>query len=329
MDLPKPPGGSWFNSWILALALIGLCGLGAAGYGAWKLLDGSDGPLMAGADPNAGEHDTPSIDPTNGAITGDTDSTPEQFANYNAPIDDTPIKTRAEFSPGFDAEIDMEPGQFRIGEDAAEMSQGGVVNPPSYSMDELAAALETAQLAEPSLSASELLSRAEGYQDLCDLAEKLTFVRDDPNYDNRTMLLLEAKDIFRRVLLKPNAQRDVAQLSSYWMGSPTRIEDGLNGVVVTGRLADVRFRGTVYEYHLDVGTGDQVTFVMPERLDRRIFPMGEPVVAAGSIVDDPTNAISGYDGPSPRTIWAAIVKPLDRPTDAPIDPRVSIFSHGE
>jgi hypothetical protein len=48
-------------------------------------------------------------------------------------------------------------------------------------------------------------------------------------------------------------------------------------------------------------------------------------VAAGSIIENPGEAIVGYDGDAEQTIWAGAVRPIGRPTDAPTDPRLSNF----
>lgn len=342
VDMPgRTDGGSWFRSWMILLAVVGLGSIVAGGgYAAWTWFSVSlrQGPLLAGTNPattseSDDETDTPGVEPAGEQDDQTADANAERtgmLANYETPVDPKSDDAASDPTPPIDAQPELEPAPFPKPPAEPATPHRLVASAPSYSMTDLAAALEAAQEAVPGLvegdMATHQAAKADSYGYLCLLAERLTYVVDDPTFENRTMLLLDSKDIFRRAAVQSQVRYDVAELASYWLSSPTRAAEGVNGIVVTGNLTDVRVRGSVYEYYLDGGAGDHFSFVMPERLDRQIYRKGEPLIAAGSIVEQPTEAIQGYTGSSARTILAASVKPLARPTDAPLDPRVSIFA---
>jgi hypothetical protein len=209
---------------------------------------------------------------------------------------------------------DAEPARFEA--PAAETLPADtpqVIGGPVYSTDQLAAALEAAQAAQPSLVAGDLGDKAvrqikgRSYAALCELAEALTFCDDTstPRFDR---LEREAEELFRSTFSDAHTRREVARIAAIWIDSPNRQH---GGVFVAGSTSGGEIVGDVYEYPLQPGDGMVLSILSPRPLEGPNDGVTTRLGIVGSVVDRPADSIAGYTGDTPQAIWVGRAIPLD------------------
>lgn len=142
-----------------------------------------------------------------------------------------------------------------------------------------------------------------GFEQLCDLAEAVTYVQFDGDDASRQPLRGAAESI----LLAIGGQRDKSEIVGRLAGA--RLDDGgrqSNGIVLAGTVQSARVEGEFYALQIMLlGCGKSVTIVSrqaPEPpLDRR-----DHVVVLGSIVDSPSENLLGYSGEAAQVIWGGL-----------------------
>lgn len=211
-------------------------------------------------------------------------------SNEPAPLDDpaaTPIATDTTANP---AAVTVE-----------------LANAPSFTADDLRAALTAASAAKPKLMEGNFTDsletgRAKGfaYSMLADLAQKVTFVA--PSGDGASDLQKQANDLFRSTLSDLHTRGEVAQIVLKWIASPSRKH---GGVFFAGNVAGQDDKGSVTECSVDLGSGQSLTALVPPALANQIGSASQPVGIVGSIVDRPADQIGGYTGGATQAIFVS------------------------
>lgn len=300
---------------LLGMACAGTLGVGLLGLGGWAAFERFTSGNREQASSVAQATQAPL------ARAGDSGESGLQQASYEAEIPSGEVdqNNRTDLS-NVSEPAPIDPGRYGNGEAApSNAPQPQVANAPSYSMDQLAMALEQVQKRERSFASARLDdpntrgTLANAYIAYCDLAEALTYVQDEPNRADRMMILLNSKDVFRVAVWDKKKRLDVSRLAKFWAEKSDRPH---NGIFITGQLTSVHRQGSVQEYQMESDMGEPWVFVMPKRIDRRIFSVGVNLVVAGSLVTDPAQRIPGYAGNAQTVIWASSVKALDRSNGA-------------
>jgi hypothetical protein len=226
---------------------------------------------------------------------------PEQQASFNAPsaTGNTEPEEPHTFTP-----TEVEP----IGDVGAPRVSGA----PTYTSDELAAALQTAKDAKAglmtgSLADGDAVQRRKGnsFSVLCDLAEKATF--DDVDSADAP-LAQEADVLFREALSDARIRGEVGRIVPLWIASKHR-KNG--GVFFAGTISDPTTRGQLVECRIELDEGVPLTLIIPASMASELDKSSRPVGVVGSLVDRPVDTISGYDGEASQVVWVGRLIELD------------------
>jgi len=226
----------------------------------------------------------------------------------SAPTDQTPANFQA-----------IEPA--RLDEPAStprsmtETTAPKISEAPTYSADQLAAALIAAREAQPGLLAGNLndttVQRSKGlsYSKLCDLAEIATFAGVGSSVlttDNEQTAAVEA--LFKESLVEERVRGEVARIVPIWISSIHRRH---GGIFFAGTIVGRVERGTLTECQLDLGTGSTISVLAPTSIVDRLAA-NRAVAVVGSLIDKPAERIDGYSGSAPQVVWAKSLISLDR-----------------
>lgn len=242
----------------------------------------------------------------------------ERYASAPAmadPPSEQPVE-QATFTPPADLEtppaIPVETAPYE-----APKPRVGLVNVPTYSVDELAASIAAAQPAGEGFVAGSMAdpqqvqAMGQHYARLCHLAQTLTLFEPDASDAARLTAELQATDVFKRLFSEGGARADARQIAGPWIGWTGRPH---GGVFFAGIPEEVSQQGEVVQYNFR--TGDSVTpVVVSERLDvdRYLTAGAREVGILGVVVENPREWIAGYEGDAQRVVWARKTLPLPAP----------------
>ena len=191
---------------------------------------------------------------------------------------------------------------------------GRLVSPPSFSPNDFAVALLTAEEAQPNLVNGDLddgreVQRAKGlsYSLLCDLAQKSAFVDATTRVAYVKALSRKAEELFRKTLADAHTRAEVAVIVQKWIASPHRKH---GGVFFGGTVTQDVDKGSVVECQVDIGDGQAMTVLVPPAAGKQLSESPQPLGVIGWIVDNPATQVGGYTGEARRAIWAAHLIPL-------------------
>jgi hypothetical protein len=259
------------------------------------------------------------------AMHSDTGELTEIQAGYvaAADLDDVPSsldKTSNIIAADARATETDEPQQFEVPDakvlpDVRVAAVGHLLNPPSFTADELAVALETAQQAQPKLVSGDLsdgleVQRAKGlsYSLLCELAQKMSFVDAASRADYIKQLAREAHALFQQTLADAHTRDEVALIARKWIESRHRKH---GGVFFAGRLISEVDKGSVVECQFDVGGREALIVVVPQDSTDQLAQRSRSLGIVGWIVDKPAEGVSGYTGEAKQAVWASRLIPLE------------------
>jgi hypothetical protein len=321
---------------LVGVVLGGVIGL-AAGYYLLLVFGGPDADALALAqyvpsrllpDSFQSEPAGPASTPTTPAppaadqivATPDTHKTAEVPASFVAPVepskettaDDRYAADRAASgvalseAPLVESATPAEPPQFDDSV-ARPLSAGGphVTGAPSYTAGQLQDALASAQQAQAGLVDGDLDDSAEGrtkafsYTRFCELAEVLTYAKAEPRSDESVSLEREAEQLFAATLADVHSRAEVARIAAIWITSPNRRS---GGVMLVGKVVGRSTLGDVDECQLDTGQGARITLLVPTRRADTL-DMDQVLGIAGTIVEAPSDRVTGYTGSAPQAVW--------------------------
>jgi hypothetical protein len=175
-----------------------------------------------------------------------------------------------------------------------------------YSVAELDELIPAAEKAQREFLAGDL-SREESwstmgpaYMTLASLAERYTLV-DPALYGNDLVnKQLAAKNIFRGVVGDPARRIDLATVAARWLQHERRLNQG---VILVGRVRDLRPQGKWTEYIVDVPLGDSVV-AATVLLDEVRFSAGDEIAVVGAILARPQQQLAGYQGDAAQRVIA-------------------------
>jgi hypothetical protein len=189
-----------------------------------------------------------------------------------------------------------------------------VIGAPSYTTDELAAALNEARRAQPGLMSGDLgdasarRTKGTSYAKLCDLAQVSTFQSDAATGSRREQLERDAEELLRQTLADARTRDEVTHIATVWIDFPNRRH---GGVLLVGSIRGGQIAGDMYQYELSTSDGHELAILLSRPLDADLSISGQPLAISGAIVDHPADQIVGYTGDAARAIWVGRVIPLE------------------
>jgi hypothetical protein len=149
------------------------------------------------------------------------------------------------------------------------------------------------------------------FEQLCELAETVTFVKfdaEDPSRDR-------CRDSAEAILLAIGGDRDKSEIVGRLAGA--RLDDkqrGSNGILLAGIVQQTRQEGELFAIQvLLFGCGRSVT-VISRRPPTPPVANRDCLLVLGSIVDSPQDNLAGYTGDLPQVVWGGL--PLKLPNAA-------------
>jgi hypothetical protein len=153
------------------------------------------------------------------------------------------------------------------------------------------------------------------YMTLASLAERYTLI-DPAQYGNDFVAKqIEAKEIFRGLVGDPARRADVSTVAARWLQHERRLNQG---VIIVGRVRDLRPQGKWTEYIVDVPLGDSAVeaFVL---MDRIRFSAGDEIAVVGAILPRPVEQLADYEGDASQRVvagWAFTPEDFKAPSSA-------------
>jgi hypothetical protein len=257
---------------------------------------------------------------------GDTDLASNEDKSANVPARyvetmDAPDESPASDTSAVDDRLGVEPARIEepvaepLDRDATVAAIGPLpLNGPTYTLDQLATALESGERARSGLVTGDLsdatVRRTKGlsYARLCDLAHTLVFLDRTSAADEGQAVKRRTEQLFADTLSDPHTRSEVGRIAAIWIDSPHRRHGGL---FLAGSVSGGRIVGDLYEYQLKSEDGSALALLMDQPLDPLVEGSDQEVGIVGTIVDDPADQIAGYSGTLRRVIWVASAIQLD------------------
>jgi hypothetical protein len=250
--------------------------------------------------------------------------TGEQPASFNEPVTTPPATSSDDnrygekspdstATPTEPAPLDTPPASPIATETPAAPSVPEVIQlagAPSFTADDVKAALHLAEEAQPKLVAGNLADSKEvakakgyGYSMLADLAQKMTFVDAVAAAD----VLQQANDLFKKTLGEAHTRSELAQIVPRWIAAANRKH---GGIFLAGALGSPEVKGSVSESSVDMGDGKTLIVLIPPTVAEQVATASQPVGIVGWIVDRPAEQVTGYTGGAAEAIFVSRLIPL-------------------
>jgi hypothetical protein len=138
------------------------------------------------------------------------------------------------------------------------------------------------------------------YMTLASLAERYTLI-DPAAYGNDLVAKqMAAKEIFRGVVGDPARRADLATVAARWLQHARRLNQG---VILVGRVRDLRPQGKWTEYVVDVPLGESAVEASV-LLDEVRFSAGDEIAVVGAILPRPGEQLAGFQGDASQRVIA-------------------------
>jgi hypothetical protein len=275
----------------------------------------------AAATPDQNAH-AKNVEVAQDSPTGQSDDSPEVQATYTTTGEPAAVKPQLEddrygietSQPAEEPAPLQQPAAAPLAGEPATAALR-VASAPSFTADELAAALQAAKTARPALMAGKLadgrdVQRAKGYSYslLADLAQKMSFVDSAAGSESIDASLRAAEDLFRETLADDRTRSEVAVIVPKWIASRHRQHGGL---FFAATLTGVQKAGDVAECGAALETGEAFPLLMPASLADSVADLSRPVGIVGWLVDQPRKQIAGYAGQAEQAVWVGKIIALE------------------
>jgi hypothetical protein len=187
--------------------------------------------------------------------------------------------------------------------------EASLADAPTFTTDELSAALEEAKKAQPSLVSGNLadskeVARAKGYSYsiLADLAQKSAFVDASAPAETTEPLQQATEELFRQTFSDTHTRNEAAVILPKWLASRNRKH---GGVFFAASMTSPENKGSVTECQAELDGGQTITVLVPAAAAERLGESSRPMAVVGWAVDRPAEQVSGYTGDAPQAIWVS------------------------
>ena len=195
----------------------------------------------------------------------------------------------------------------------------GVLNAPSYTSAELGEALLAASESHNhwnAVAAGEPGDRRKAamnfYVALCHLGDKVTFVNSS---DKQVEGRIEAvHGILQDLGTNGTKVSIIGNSAAGWMNLGERDTDG---VILAGKVLDIRRAGELFETKVRLAAKKQPVVTVMTRIDPTdnewsTIQVDDDIVALGSIVQDPSLHLGGYEGEELVVVWGGYVTAIPK-----------------
>ncbi len=187
----------------------------------------------------------------------------------------------------------------------------GPRNVPAVSPDDVSGAMQATLVAGQQLMAAEVSgsepqlrkARAAFYVNLFGMADAITSAQlSEGAAQIDPQLAALGPTLKQQLAADPKRLEALKVFGARWIGFPKRTT---NGVVVSGTVESAEQVGKLFHTKARLGNADAplITIVTAQQPE---VAAGDTVLALGSIVDDPTRRISGYEGSDPSVVWSGL-----------------------
>jgi hypothetical protein len=184
----------------------------------------------------------------------------------------------------------------------------GVRSAPVFSGDELGETLKSANEAKGvidaggglDLSGEQRKDAATFYRVFCELSERVTFV--DPEGQQVPARLAAIGDIVRDLGEKKKNLDAIGELAATWI----RLKENRpgDGIMLAGTVKSIAPQGKLFDTEVQLFSKDRQMVTVMSKLDpTQKFTEGDRVIILGSVVDEPSLKLAGYEGNLPLVIW--------------------------
>jgi len=243
--------------------------------------------------------------PDDAVATADSAIEKDRYALDTPTTEDTPQEPAPLESP---AAVPMSDGD-------TDSAAAKLENAPSFTTDELTAALSAAQKAQPGLTAGDLndskeVQRAKGYSYsmLADLAQKAMFVDASANPEATAESQKAADELFRTTLADAHTRGEVARILPKWIASKHRKH---GGAFFAASLSNPQQQGSLTEFQAQLDGGQSIAVLIPAELAARLDASARPMGVVGWIIDQPAQHVPSYTGAAEQAVWVGNLIPLD------------------
>jgi len=190
----------------------------------------------------------------------------------------------------------------------------GVIGAPSFTSDELGAALLAAVEADQAwdMDAAELSgddrTAADGnwYKAMCELGRHITYVDTGD-----TKQLTGRRQAVEDLLLDIGGNREkllILLKAKEWINFEERPTDG---ILLAGKARSIEKKGPLFHTELRlIGKDAPTVLVLNESDPKTKFESGDNVIMLGTVIDRPSENIGGYTGQKNKVVWSGTVVKL-------------------
>jgi hypothetical protein len=147
-------------------------------------------------------------------------------------------------------------------------------------------------------------ARAAFYVNLFGMADAITSAQLGPGGAAVDQQLQSLGGVIRQQLAADPKRLDALKVfGARWIGFPKRTT---NGVVVSGTVESAEQVGKLFHTKARLGSAADAPLVTIVTAKKPDVASGDMVLALGSIVDDPQQKISGYEGSDPAVVWSGM-----------------------
>ncbi len=183
---------------------------------------------------------------------------------------------------------------------------------PRYATSDVAQAVALAKRVMPALLDGEFanseLQREKGrsYATICQLAHVLTFY-DPTAMDFDKQVEFETQEqVFKRLFQNPKCRNDIGTIAQIWLKSEQR----RSGIFFAGQIISGNAAGPVYEYQIELPSGQSIAVVCREPLAESRYASADAVGVVGDVIDNPSEQIVGYAESGTPVVWTEHVFPV-------------------
>jgi hypothetical protein len=256
--------------------------------------------------------DAPKIDPPKIDVppaktpAADPADNPPSPADKPAPPTDDPAAENPEPPPTTTNEPPAETDPAATGE-APPQDATLVRGHAEHTPDELKAAIAAAKaskegLLQGSLEVDEFKkAKVAAFLKFCKLADVYSFTKFKPNTYEADSLKSEVQALMLSIVDAQLALPDIEKISEQWIKRKNRPE---NGVILVGVVQKVEKKGKYYATTVRCGATGGVVIL---GFEKPFWKAPQTVLVAGTIVDDPSANVIGYEGDATSAIYQGLI----------------------
>jgi hypothetical protein len=141
------------------------------------------------------------------------------------------------------------------------------------------------------------------FEQLCDLAEIVTFVRFEGDDSRRD----ECREAAEAIVLALGTQRERSEIAGRLAGERLdSTQRQSNGIVVAGTVQQAESQGDLFAIQIILLGGGKPVTVVSRRPPEPPVERRDRLVVLGSIIDSPRDNLAGYVGDLPQVVWGGL-----------------------